>query len=214
MISNTTMTPSTYAYLRVSTDEQSVENQKHGISDYLAKSGIESCEWYADTETGRSPWKKRKLADILQICTSGDLLIISEITRIERSTLGVLSFLQAAAEKGLRVYVSKNHQMLNDGAQARAMAVLYALFGEMEGDIIRQRTREAMDRRRKSGKPLGRQVGQVVKLKLEQHAADIIKFRSKGLSMTAIAKLCDCSTPTVKRWLKRSLAANKMDPIL
>lgn len=83
----------TYAYLRVSTDAQDTQNQKHGILEYANQMGIADIQFIEDTASGTKKWHKRKQGRLLQELTVGDTIIFAEISRIARSTLQVLEVL-------------------------------------------------------------------------------------------------------------------------
>jgi DNA invertase Pin-like site-specific DNA recombinase len=99
----------TYAYLRVSTDQQDVNNQRHGILEYANKKNIGgSLSFIEDTVTGRKKWKERKIGDLLQhTMQDGDKIIFAEVSRMARSTLQVLEMLEHSAEKGFEVHIAK-----------------------------------------------------------------------------------------------------------
>ena len=101
------------AYLRISTDKQDEASQRQiikGKYPFLS-------EWMSDTASGGTPWQERAISEILNSCERGDKIIVSEISRIARSTVGVLTFMQAAAEKGVTVDAVKSCIVL-DGSTA------------------------------------------------------------------------------------------------
>ena len=89
-----------YAYLRVSTHTQDVENQKLSVLDYCNSQGIAPIEFVEDTTSGRRSWRDREIGRLLETADAGDVLVAAEVSRLARSTLQVLELLQAAAERG------------------------------------------------------------------------------------------------------------------
>ena len=88
-----------YAYLRVSTHTQDVENQKLSVLDYCNSQGIAPIEFVEDTTSGRRSWRDREIGRLLETADAGDVLVAAEVSRLARSTLQVLELLQAAADE-------------------------------------------------------------------------------------------------------------------
>lgn len=194
---------STYAYLRVSTDAQDVANQKLGVLEYCAKQGFGAPLLIEDTVSGKVEWQKRKIGELLTNIPPGSVLVAAEITRLARSTLQVLEMLKLAAERGISVHVVKSHLVLDGSLSSKITATILALAGEIEREFISARTKESLRRRKESGLPMGRPVGEAERLSLDGKAAEIDKYLALGLNRRAIAKLCECSPTTLYAWLKR-----------
>ena len=80
--------PALYAYLRVSTDQQDVDNQKHGILEYANANGMAGLVFVEDVASGKLAWQQRKLGELLlKECKAGDTVVFAEISRMARSTL-------------------------------------------------------------------------------------------------------------------------------
>ena len=107
-----------YAYLRVSTHTQDVENQKLSVLDYCNSQGIASIEFVEDTTSGRRSWRDREIGRLLETADAGDVLVAAEVSRLARSTLQVLELLQAAAERGVTVHIAKNRMVLDQSLPA------------------------------------------------------------------------------------------------
>ena len=89
----------TFAYIRVSTDKQDLDNQRHGVIEYAKKNKLEPLTFFEDTASGKKSWKDRDLGKLLEQASAGDVLLVAEISRLARSTLQVLEILQEAAQK-------------------------------------------------------------------------------------------------------------------
>ena len=107
-----------YAYLRVSTHTQDVENQKLSVLDYCNSQGIASIEFVEDTTSGRRSWRDREIGRLLETADAGDVLVAAEVSRLARSTLQVLELLQAATERGVTVHIAKNRMVLDQSLPA------------------------------------------------------------------------------------------------
>lgn len=194
-----------FAYLRVSTDKQDVDNQRHGLLEYANSNNLVPLEFHEDTISGKKSWRDRKIGQILEQAQAGDTLIAAEVSRMARSTLQVLEILQLAVEKEINVHIVKNNLRIDDSLQSRITVTILGLAAEIERDFISARTTEALARRRALGLPLGRPKGaKAKKVKLDEHEKDIINFLKKGVSKLSIAKIVECSPSTLYDWIERN----------
>ena len=148
-----------YAYLRVSTHAQAVENQKLSVLDYCNSQGVAPIESVEDTTSGRRSWRDREIGRLLETADAGDVLVAAEVSRLARSTLQVLELLQAAAERGVTVHIAKNRMVLDQSLPATITATILGLAAQIEREFISARTKEALERRKTAGLPLGRPGG-------------------------------------------------------
>lgn len=190
-------------YLRVSTDSQDAQNQKQGITAYLEKIGNPPATIYEDTASGKTNWRQRQIADILQFSETGDLLIVAEISRLARSTLQVLEILTLAAERGLIVHIVKSNLIMDGSIQSKIIATVLGLAAEIEREFIAARTTEALARRREKGLPMGRPPGEQKTLKLDAIADSLDKWHALKLGWASVAKLAGCSRSTLYAWAAR-----------
>ena len=144
-----------YAYLRVSTHAQDVENQKLSVLDYCNSQGIAPIEFVEDTTSGRRSWRDREIGRLLETADAGDVLVAAEVSRLARSTLQVLELLQAAAERGVTVHIAKNRMVLDQSLPATITATILGLAAQIEREFISARTKEALERRKAAGLPVG-----------------------------------------------------------
>lgn len=194
-----------YVYLRVSTDAQDAQNQKHGIFEYCEAQGIDPDAVLEDTASGRVDWRTRKIGELLSTADKGDVILVSEVSRLARSTLQVLEILQLAAERKISLIVVKNGLRFDNSMQAKITATILGLAAEIERDFISMRTKEALAKRKVSGKRLGRPQGAIAKkYKLDVKRVEIERYLKLGINSTAIAKLVGVSRPTLRAWLVRN----------
>jgi DNA invertase Pin-like site-specific DNA recombinase len=196
---------STYAYLRVSTDRQDVDNQRHGILEYANTHGLTPVQFVQDAISGRMAWRTRTIGQLLTAtATAGDVVIFAEISRMARSTLQVLEMLALGMEREIHIHIAKQRIILDGSLQSRIAATVLGLAAEIERELIAARTREALAKRKADGKTLGRPRGaKNARLKLDEHADAIRRYLDKGLSKRSIAKLVECAESTLYDWLAR-----------
>ena len=196
----------TYAYLRVSTNQQDVDNQRHGILEYVNQQSLGHLEFVEDSVSGQKKWRERKLGELLaNTAVAGDIIIFAEISRMARSTLQVLEILECCMQRELIVHIAKQQMVLDDNLPSRITATVLGLAAEIERELISMRTKEALAKRKAAGKPLGRPKGrQSAQLKLDPRKEEIKLYLDKGISKRSIAKLVDCAPSTLYYWLERN----------
>jgi DNA invertase Pin-like site-specific DNA recombinase len=195
-----------YAYLRVSTNQQDVENQRHGILEYANQKSLGQLKFVSDSVSGQKRWRERKLGKLLtKTAGSADTIVFAEISRMARSTLQVLEILECCMQRGLSVHIAKQRMVLDDSMPSRITATVLGLAAEIERELISMRTTEALAKRKAAGKTLGRPKGkQSASLKLDAKEQEIRMYLAKGISKRSIAKLVDCAPSTLYNWLKRN----------
>ena len=192
-----------FAYLRVSSDQQDTNNQKFGLLEYCNNRNINPVKFIEDTASGKTTWKERAIGNILEKAIKGDLLLVSEISRLGRSTLQVLEILELAAKKEISVHIAKNHIVIDGSMQSTITATILGLAAQIERDFISCRTKEALAKRKADGFKLGSPKGQSQLLKLDSFCEEINGYLKKGINKRAISKLIECSPSTLYLWLKR-----------
>lgn len=196
--------PVHYAYLRVSTDEQDVNNQKHGILEYANAHHIAGLVFVEDVASGKLEWRNRKLGELLlSQCKAGDTVVFAEISRMARSTLQVLEILRHCIDAGINVHIAKQKMILDGSMQSRITATVLGLAAEIEREFISMRTREALAKRKAEGVQLGRPRGPAQHVALDDKAGQIMDYLAKGISKADIARLLECSTSSLYAWLRR-----------
>ena len=192
----------TYAYIRVSTDKQDLENQKFEILKYANAKKLGNVEIIEETVSGRKSWKKRRLGELVDELRKGDVLIITELSRLGRSMLEIMELLSILLRKGVELHIVKNNQVFKDDLYSKVFAMAFSIAAEIERELISQRTKEALHRRKAEGKPLGRPKGSYSS-RLEPYREQIEEFLSKGVSISSIAKIIGVPYTTLYSYLQR-----------
>ena len=193
----------TYGYIRVSTDKQSVDNQRFEIQQYCIKNNIQIEQWIEETISGTKSPEKRLLGSLLAEVKSGDLIICSELSRLGRSLFMIMSILNHLMLNDVKIWTIKDNYRLGDNIQSKVLAFAFGISAEIERELISHRTREALARKRSEGKVLGRPLGcKSGYLKLTRYEQEINTLLSKRYSKTAIGKLYGVHRMTVAAYLK------------
>lgn len=98
-----------YGYIRVSTDKQTTENQKFEIEEFTKKKNIRIDSWVMETISSTKQLNKRKLGKLLKILKKGDIVISSELSRLGRNLLQVMSILHHCMNKEIQVWTIKDN---------------------------------------------------------------------------------------------------------
>lgn len=192
-----------YGYIRVSTDKQTVENQRFEITRFCDAQGLTVDGWIEETISGTRAPDKRKLGKLLKDVRAGDLIICSEISRLGRSLFMIMEILSFCMSHDCKVWTVKDNYRLGDDIQSKVLAFAFGLSAEIERNLISQRTKEALDRKRAEGVRLGRPAGSLNKsVKLTGKEEVIRVLREEGTSWAQIARLLHVDRSTLIRFAR------------
>ena len=194
----------TYGYIRVSTDKQTVENQRFEINNFCKRENMTVDGWIEETISGTKAYSKRALGKLLKKVTKGDLIICAELSRLGRNLFMIMEILNICMTKECRVWTIKDNYRLGDDIQSKVLAFAFGLSAEIERNLISQRTKEALARRKAEGVVLGRPKGRKSseqKYKLHGKAGLIQELLSLGTSKRQIAKICKVDRNTLHRYI-------------
>lgn len=194
-----------YAYIRVSTEKQTVENQKQEIERFAKQKGIKIEKWIKETVSGTTNSQSRRLGVLLKKLRKGDTLIISEISRLSRKLMDIMEILRVCMEKEVTVYSIKEGYELGDTIVSKVLAFAFGLSAEIERNLISQRTKEGLARARAQGVKLGRKKGgKNNKYKLTDKEDRLIEMLCiEHRSKEYIAKKLRCSVSCLNAHIKR-----------
>lgn len=193
----------TIGYLRVSTTDQNFEKNKADILHFANYRNLGQVKFVEEKASGKIPWRKRKIADILKTLRSGDNLIVSELSRLGRSMLECMEILSIATDQGICVYAIKGNWKLDGTLQSKIIAMAFSMAAEIERDLISARTKEALKARKASGKPLGRPKGPG-KSKLDAYRLEIEALLANGSTQKFIAKRYKTTPANLSNWVKKN----------
>jgi len=199
----------TYGYIRVSTDRQSVDNQRFEIERFCLKNNLKIEQWIEETISGTKIPEKRLLGPLLAEVKKDDLIICSELSRLGRSLFMIMSILNHLMLNGVRIWTIKDNYRLGDNIQSKVLAFAFGLSAEIERDLISQRTKEALARKRSEGVVLGRPLGKKSShVKLSGHEKEIQDLLGKHISKCAIGRIFGVNRMTVDSFIKERMSKN------
>ena len=148
-----------YGYIRVSSDKQTVENQRFEINNFCERNRLVIDGWIEETISGTKSYSKRELGRLLKKVEKGDLIICAELSRLGRNLFMIMEILNICMTKECKVWTIKDNYRLGDDIQSKVLAFAFGLSAEIERNLISQRTKEALARKKAEGMVLGRPKG-------------------------------------------------------
>ncbi len=192
----------TFAYCRVSTTDQTTDNQIREIE--AAGFHVEPKRVVAETVSGSTAAMERDgFARLVDRLEDGDVLIVTKLDRLGRNAMDVRATVDRLAAEGVKVHcLALGGADLTSAAGRMTMGVIAAV-AEFERDLLVERTQAGLARAKASGKALGRPQSLT-----DQQQRDILEKRAKGVSLGALAKEYKVSRAAVQRVEKRMAAAS------
>lgn len=192
-----------YGYIRVSTDKQTVENQRYELNQFCEKNILVVDKWIEETISGSKSLQDRKLGKLLKRMKKDDILICSELSRLGRNLLMIMGILNECMNKGIQVWTIKDNYRLGSDINSKVLAFAFGLSAEIERNLISQRTKEALARKRAEGVVLGRPKGRKSsKTKLTGQEKKIKELLDKKVSYSAIGRILGVHRLTVSNFVK------------
>ena len=183
------------AYLRASTDKQDLSHQKLEILEFARRQALRVDEYVELTISSRKTSKQRRIDELAQMLDETDTLIVTELSRLGRSTAEVIALVNALVERNIRVItIKQNLDISRQDMNSKIIISLFSLFAELERDLISLRTRETLAAKKAQGRPLGKPKGTLQKSKFDQDVARIKELLGYGLSVRKSAKVLGYSS--------------------
>ena len=199
-----------YGYIRVSSDKQTVENQRFEINNFCKKEKLVINDWIEETISGTKNYTKRQLGNLLKKVHKDDIIICSELSRLGRNLFMIMEILNICMTKECRVWTIKDNYRLGDDIQSKVLAFAFGLSAEIERNLISQRTKEALARKKAEGIVLGRPKGRKSapeKYKLHGKKSLIEELLKAKISKRQIAQICKADRNTLDRYIKQFIEA-------
>lgn len=180
----------TLAYLRASTDKQETNNQKLEVLEFARKKDLKIDDFIELTMSSQKPSKQRRIDELINRLNPSDTLIVTELSRLGRSTAEVISLINTLVENNVRVIILKQQLDIHQhDMNSKIIITMFSLFGELERDLVSLRTKEALAAKKSQGQTLGKPKGTIQRSKFDQHIEQIKALLEIGLSVRKIAKV-------------------------
>ena len=180
----------TIAYLRASTGKQDLNNQKLEILEFCRKQDLKVDEFMKITISSRKTSKQRRIDEMLDKLAESDTLVVTELSRLGRSTAEVIALINALVGRNIRVIILKqNLNISKHDMNSKIIITLFSLFAELERDLVSLRTKEALAAKKRQGIKLGKPKGTLQKSKFDKDLAKIKELLGYKLSVRKIANV-------------------------
>lgn len=195
-----------YGYIRVSSDKQTVENQRYEINGFCTKNGFIVEKWIEETISGTKNIESRALGRLLNKMKKDDILICTELSRLGRNLLMIMGILNQCMAKEIQLWTIKDNYRLGNDINSKVLAFAFGLSAEIERNLISQRTKEALARKKSEGFILGRPKGsKSTKTKLSGQEKKIKELVDNKVSQSAIGRILKVNRMTVAKFIKEKL---------
>lgn len=152
----------TIAYIRASTDKQDLNNQKFEIFEFAKKNKLQVDDFIQMTISSRKTTKERRINEMVSALEDTDRLIVTELSRLRRSTAEVIGIVNELIKKQVRVIaIKQNLDIKQHDMTSKVMITLFSLFSELERDLISSRTNEVLANKKAQGIRLGKPKGTI-----------------------------------------------------
>ena len=194
----------TIGYIRVSSDKQTVDNQRLAILDHCNKQDIKVDDWIEVSMSSRRTPAQRRIDELLNRLHEGDRLIVSELSRLARSVGQIAVLIDQLLNNKISFISIKEGIELNGkhNIQTKTIITMFSLFSEIERDLISERPKEGLKRARAQGKLLGRPKGTLGKSKLDGKEEEIKRYLKLGVNKTNIARIFGVGWTTLNHFMK------------
>ncbi len=181
----------TIGYIRVSTDQQDLQNQQHSILNYANKNAFGKVEVIEVKMSSRKKDEDRKIDELFETLQTGDHLIVSELSRIGRSVVNVVTIVNQLIALGVNLHILKEQLFIKPNEQnpfTDFQINIFSAFAQLERDLISKRTKEALQARKAKGIKLGKPVGTIQGSIYDKDKEKIKELHSLGVTLTNISK--------------------------
>jgi len=181
------------AYLRVSKKEENIENQREAIKKFAN----EDLVFFEDIVSGSTKAEERKgFKEMMEYIEKmrPEKLYVYEISRLGRSMIETISIIQKLEKTVFIIPVSEKERWLTttDRSVRNLIMAIFSWVAERERELLKERTKNGIERARKEGKKLGRPSREIDWKKVSE-------YRNKGISYSAISRILDIPYPTLIR---------------
>ena len=191
-------------YIRVSTEQQDVRNQRHEILEFANTHKLRVDKFIQIEISSRKDLKARGIEDLISRLKKGDVLIVSELSRLGRSIIEVISIINELIKREIRFVAIKQNLDIkgNHDMQSKVMVTIFSLLAELERDLISVRTKKALAAKRAQGVVLGRHPGNIGKSKLDNKLPEIVDLLKDKANYSFMARRFKVSRPTIMNFIR------------
>ncbi len=152
------------------------------ILEFARKQNLRIDDFVEMTVSSRETSRKRRLDELLTLLVETDTLIVTELSRLGRSTTEVIALINELISRNVRIIIIKQGMDIQKhNMQSKVMVTLFSLFAELERDLISLRTKEALASKKAQGQLLGKPKGTIQRSKFDAELPKIKELLGYGV---------------------------------
>jgi len=177
-------------YIRISTDKQDLDKQRHLLLEYARKQHLFIDEFIEVEVSTRRDVGKRRTDELQSKLREGDILLVAELSRLGREMLQVLNIINDLSIKGVTITFVRQPELSTTGSHGKLLLAIYSYFAEAEREFISMRVKQGLAAAKAKGVNLGRPKGSRNKKRvLDPYRDEILKYLQKGIDLASVRKL-------------------------
>jgi DNA invertase Pin-like site-specific DNA recombinase len=177
-------------YIRISTDKQDLDKQRHLLLEYAQKERLVIDEFIEVEVSSRQDVGERRIDELQSKLQQDDILLVAELSRLGREMLQVLNIINDLSAKGVKITFVRQPELSTTGSYGKLLLAIYSYFAEAEREFISMRVKQGLAAAKAKGVKLGRPKGSRNKKRaLDPHRNEILNYLQKGIDLASVRKL-------------------------
>lgn len=177
-------------YIRISTDKQDLDKQRHLLLEYARKERLIIDEFIEAEVSSREDTRARRIDELQTKLQKGDTLLVAELSRLGREMLQVLNIINDLSKKGVKLTFVRQPELSTTGSHGKLLLAIYSYFAEAEREFISIRVKQGLAAARAKGVKLGRPKGSRNRKRiLDLYRDEILRYLQKGIDLASVRKL-------------------------
>jgi DNA invertase Pin-like site-specific DNA recombinase len=183
----------TIGYIRVSTDKQDLNKQRHLLLDHAQRLQVVINEFIEIEISSTKNTRERKIEELISKLQPGDLLLVAELSRLGRNMIETLNIINTMIERGVDIVFIRQPELstFKNSHHVKLLLAIYSYFAESEREFISLRTKQGLIAAKAQGKKLGRPAGSKNRKgrALDPFREQILQYQELGLPVASIMKI-------------------------
>lgn len=177
-------------YIRISTDKQDLDKQRHLLLEYAQKERLVIDEFIEVEVSSRQDVGERRIDELQSKLQQDDILLVAELSRLGREMLQVLNIINDLSAKGVKITFVRQPELSTTGSYGKLLLAIYSYFAEAEREFISMRVKQGLAAAKAKGVKLGRPKGSRNKKRvLDPYRNEILNYLQKGIDLASVRKL-------------------------
>jgi DNA invertase Pin-like site-specific DNA recombinase len=177
-------------YIRISTDKQDLDKQRHLLLEYARAQRLIIDEFIEVEVSSRQGVEARRIDELNTKLSKGDVLLVAELSRLGRDMLPVLNIINDLSANGVKITFVRQPELSTTGSHGKLLLAIYSYFAEAEREFISIRVKQGLAAAKAKEVKLGRPKGRRNKKRvLDPYRDEILKYLRRGVDLSSVRKL-------------------------